>query len=323
MKRIQLTPTELKSQASEMTSLMEEYESLFGSVTNILNDTNNHWSANLSHNFAGKITSAQKGFSTVIDMLQYGATAASSSAESFEGIDAQLGKILHGIENRISNVGKSSQLQLGTQTISKKTSDNTIGITGDYKKDIEKFYHKKMDENTPDEDGYSYEKVGTDFGRTTLFGNVYYEKKRDIHRYYGNYQSGSNYERANGSASIIAEEIVIAEHGCDTEFDIKVNHIKYYGDSEYNPRNGTAYFSAGVNYDVVSVGIKAGDIKKDLIEAEVNLKAGLGLGMEAGIDDGIIKVNVSAALGPGFDINLELNYKEAWNEVCDMLSIGE
>ena len=111
MKKIQLTPTELKSQAAEMNSLMREYESLFGSVTNILNDTNNHWSANLSHNFSGKITSAQKGFSTVVDMLQYGATAANSSAETFEEIDIQLSKVLNGTTNSTTTSSKSKKTE--------------------------------------------------------------------------------------------------------------------------------------------------------------------------------------------------------------------
>lgn len=133
MKRIRLTPKELKSQATEMTSLMGEYESLFGSVINILNNTNNHWSANLSHNFAGKITSAQKGFSTVIDMLQYGATAANSSAESFEGIDVSLSKNI-ALRDNLHNF---QVMSMNNRVIVEENYDMVQETMGDIKEEYE------------------------------------------------------------------------------------------------------------------------------------------------------------------------------------------
>ena len=44
MGKIQLTPEELLSQSQEMSSLKNQYESLFQSVDGILNDVNNSWS---------------------------------------------------------------------------------------------------------------------------------------------------------------------------------------------------------------------------------------------------------------------------------------
>lgn len=93
---ISLTPELLKSQAGQMESLMNQYDSLFSGVTCTLNAVNGNWSENLSNNFAAKITSAQKSFSGILDTLQYGANAASASAASFEEIDTSLSKALGG-----------------------------------------------------------------------------------------------------------------------------------------------------------------------------------------------------------------------------------
>ena len=60
--RIILDPETLLAQAGEMQNLTAEYEALFSKVTGTLNDTNNHWSELLAHNFAGKISSAQQSF---------------------------------------------------------------------------------------------------------------------------------------------------------------------------------------------------------------------------------------------------------------------
>lgn len=104
MKTIKLTPEELRSQSMEMSSLKSEYENLFSNVSSILNATNNTWSANLSHNFAGKITSAQKSFSSVVDMLQYGIEATNTSAEMFTGIDIQLSKYVIGASSQTTGI---------------------------------------------------------------------------------------------------------------------------------------------------------------------------------------------------------------------------
>lgn len=102
---ITLTPELLKSQAGQMEQLMGQYDSLFSNVTSTLNTVNNNWSENLSNNFASKIISAQKSFSGILDTLQYGANAASTSAESFLDIDAQLAKVLGGNSTSIGSSG--------------------------------------------------------------------------------------------------------------------------------------------------------------------------------------------------------------------------
>lgn len=96
MKQIQITPAELRTQAAELNSLRAEYESLFSNLNSVLNRTNDAWSENLSHNFVGKISSTQKSCSSILEALQWGSTAATKSAESFETIDNTLANGLNG-----------------------------------------------------------------------------------------------------------------------------------------------------------------------------------------------------------------------------------
>ncbi len=83
MAKIKLSPEELMAQSTEFSSLQSEYEALFAQATTALNGMNESWSPNLSHNFSGKIQSAQKKFSSVTNMLANGAAAARISASVF------------------------------------------------------------------------------------------------------------------------------------------------------------------------------------------------------------------------------------------------
>lgn len=103
MAKISLDPQELKNQAFQMTSLGAEYETLFSGVNSILTNVNHNWSQNLSNNFSGKISAAQRSFSQVTEMLKFGADAANSSAESFESIDVQLSKFMGKYANSSSS----------------------------------------------------------------------------------------------------------------------------------------------------------------------------------------------------------------------------
>ncbi len=90
--KIQLTPAELKAQAAEMSALSAEYEMLFSGVSSSLKNVNSNWSANLSRNFEGKITSAQNAFKGMTENLTQGATIATTSANTFESVDSLLAK---------------------------------------------------------------------------------------------------------------------------------------------------------------------------------------------------------------------------------------
>lgn len=94
--RIILDPEVLLAQAGEMQSLTAEYESLFSKVTGTLNDTNNNWSELLAHNFAGKISSAQRSFASITELLSSGAAAAKNSATTMQSVDQSLFKVFGG-----------------------------------------------------------------------------------------------------------------------------------------------------------------------------------------------------------------------------------
>jgi len=84
------------AQAGEMQNLTVEYEALFSKVTGTLNDTNNHWSELLAHNFAGKISSAQQSFASITELLSSGAVAAKNSATTMQSVDQSLFKVFGG-----------------------------------------------------------------------------------------------------------------------------------------------------------------------------------------------------------------------------------
>lgn len=96
---IKLTPEELLAQSTEMASIQSEFESLFSQVTSSLNNLNGSWSEALAGNFSGKISAAQKSFSSVAEMMANGATAARVGANTFSEPGAVLSLICGGGES--------------------------------------------------------------------------------------------------------------------------------------------------------------------------------------------------------------------------------
>lgn len=90
MKRIVLTPELLRQQSQELSALTREYESLFSGVSGILSSLNGNWSANLANNFSSKVASAQASFSSITELLEQGASAAQTSADTFQSLDSLL-----------------------------------------------------------------------------------------------------------------------------------------------------------------------------------------------------------------------------------------
>lgn len=93
---IVLNAAELIAQSDSMKALSEEYEAMFTQVTSVLNQMNDGWSENLANNFTGKIATAQKGFSKIIEMLQCGQSVAKEAATSFEDINAVMARQISG-----------------------------------------------------------------------------------------------------------------------------------------------------------------------------------------------------------------------------------
>ncbi len=94
--KIQLTPAELLAQSAEMLALEQEFASLFQKTDSLLGQVNSDWSANLANNFAGKISSAQKACSSIINMLDGGARIAETSANTMDSVDQLLTKAING-----------------------------------------------------------------------------------------------------------------------------------------------------------------------------------------------------------------------------------
>lgn len=94
--KIQLTPAELLAQSAEMLALEQEFASLFQKTESLLGQVNSDWSANLANNFAGKISSAQKACSSIINMLDGGARIAETSANTMDSVDQLLTKAITG-----------------------------------------------------------------------------------------------------------------------------------------------------------------------------------------------------------------------------------
>ena len=130
MATIKLAPEELKSQAAEMAALQKEYEAFFSGVTSTLKNVNQSWSANLSHNFSGKITAAQRSFQNVTALLGQGAEAAQTSAGNFANLDSQLAKIMDGVSDEIQS--KSTETPVNENT--KEDQTNKKKSTKDSKK---------------------------------------------------------------------------------------------------------------------------------------------------------------------------------------------
>ena len=91
-KNIRLTPAELNRQAVEMKNLENDMNSLFSQITDELNKTNGNWSANLSRNFVGKISTINNSFRQTSQLLGQGAEIAQTSAKTFEQVDSLLAR---------------------------------------------------------------------------------------------------------------------------------------------------------------------------------------------------------------------------------------
>ena len=86
--KIVLDAAELLSQSESLKSLGDEYDAMFTKVTSILNEMNDGWSENLSNNFVGKISTAQKGFAKIVEMLECGQNVAKEICKHVDSYSA-------------------------------------------------------------------------------------------------------------------------------------------------------------------------------------------------------------------------------------------
>ncbi len=88
---------QLLEQSNQLKALKEEYNAMFSNVTSILNEMNEGWSENLSNNFSTKISTAQKGFAKIVEMLECGEVVAKESANSFEDVNNVMARSITGV----------------------------------------------------------------------------------------------------------------------------------------------------------------------------------------------------------------------------------
>lgn len=145
--KIQLTPAELMTQATQMQTLYDEFSSTFSTVSSVLTTINGGLSPNLAHNFLEKINSASKSFTGVLQMLEGGIRAAQLAAQSFSDIDSQLAAIFGGgggglVSQAVQEA--ASELGIDPALLSTLSPDMIARITemiqnGDYSGLIESF----------------------------------------------------------------------------------------------------------------------------------------------------------------------------------------
>lgn len=110
MADIKYTPSELLAQSDQMTALQSEFDALFKQTTTALNGMNESWSENIARNFSGKIQSAQKSFSGILNMLSNGSAAARLGATSHSptAIESFLGS-LNQLDEKIASAAKPQE----------------------------------------------------------------------------------------------------------------------------------------------------------------------------------------------------------------------
>lgn len=338
---IKIDPSLLMSQSAEMTHLTQEFDSLFSSVSSSLTRMNGQWSKNLANNFTPKILSTRGMFSSLTELLRGGAESAKTSASLFQSLDLSLegSGALSGLSGKASGWLSSAGDQakriweptkreidafLENHGIHRPMTDGepdtTVGLSGNAKKDIEKYYHDCFDEDSRIDQKWEYTDRTT--GSSTegrLFGDIYWEKTNDVRTYYGKYAAGTDYEAVNGQYKQIGQQILISE-GTDTPIEIDLNALDYRGDVTYNPSQGSVYATGGVEYDVASVNAHLGETGRDPVVISMGAKAGVGVSGDVGIHNGVAKLRVSAAAGIGGEIGVEVDYGKIWGDVKSAFS---
>lgn len=80
MADIKITPEQLMAQSSKLANVQRSFEEVFTKLSSILESMNSQWSSVIAHNFTGKMQSAQKVCSNIVEMFGNGANSAKMSA---------------------------------------------------------------------------------------------------------------------------------------------------------------------------------------------------------------------------------------------------
>ncbi|WP_274939380.1 hypothetical protein [Chordicoccus furentiruminis] len=97
MADIKFSEATLMEQSAQLAGLQQQYEDIFTQVASVLNSMNENWSESLAGNFSGKISGAQKAFSSVVNMLANGSSAAKVASLSYSDVGSVLGSLISSV----------------------------------------------------------------------------------------------------------------------------------------------------------------------------------------------------------------------------------
>ena len=296
---IQLSPADLMAQSAKLSSLQGEFETLFSSITSELNSVNSNWSTNLANNFAGKITSAQNGLAQVVQLLGNGAKAAATSAETFSSVDTALQNLTQ------TDASPLATSAMGSVSLSQKSDAKSVS------KDI---WNNVVDNSREsggqpgnskgiDSATWSTEKSGS---QTILDANFKYTKYTDYTTLSALETKGDDFYSFN--TGLKREGTHINYNDWDDPAingSITLNGVSAYADASIDPLKGSAYVKAGADYSIVKASIGA---ERKYGSFSLSGEVGAGAHLDAGIHNGKITVDASAAAVFGAGVKFEINY---------------
>ena len=177
--------------------------------------------------------------------------------------------------------------------------------------------YRENHELTGEKSGKNYVSHGTTTrGSVNVLGTMFvYDKYYDYRTLdYQETQADSFYSASAGMDWKGTYYSYQSTDGSALSGNITLNGMSAYADGNLDWAKGNAYVKAGLDYTIASGTIVMGD--EDL---NISLTGEVGAGghLNAGIHDGKLTVDVSAALGLGLGASFELDFKGVWDEICD------
>lgn len=303
MGKIILSPSELNRQAGEMESLQNGFDNLFGNMKSTLHSMNGNWSENLARNFEGKITSAQKSFSNVLQMLGFGSDAARKSAHNYESLDQYLGKLVRG------EAGKSGSVK-STTTISDGKEWQTMTLSGKPDSDVKKYYQKLFNtsKSTTKVEKTLYQAQGSKSAYGDLIDGGFL---KSWHTYAdGMQEKGIRFTGLMGKFSPDSRSTM----------SYNFNTAEAYVKGIFQPERGSAYVKGNVGYNLMSGSLEMRDPVNNMGTVTFSGNIGASASAEAGFKNGVFKIGSSVTAGMGGGISVDLNLKNTWNAFREAFS---
>lgn len=153
-------------------------------------------------------------------------------------------------------------------------------------------------------------------GSRNVLGTMFvYDKYTDYIVLDGQETQGDSFYNASGKFNMKGTYCPFqSTDGSALSGDITLNGMSLYANADFDLAKGNAYVKAGLDYTVASLSMVLGD---ENLNISLTGEVGAGGHLNAGIHDGKLTVDVSAALGLGGGVSFELDFKGVWDEICD------